>query len=210
MRRTRAPATRATGWLETRATDRTERAMPNQPRRTAPGDVDHPLAYGQRYSADDLRALHPARRPDPLLHYNIHDRSGQNGSGMRRVSSNGDKWCAYCDTPLPRERRRKTCDECHVERERTRRRPVGLAPRQVVDLERSPGTARNDLALKVKGLVDAVDDISARLGIVWSDKVVTGSYSDEGISEVLEACKRAIMASHPLREYIENQRPVPR
>jgi len=185
--------------------------LPNQPSRTSPGDRYHPLHYGQHYPPEALLEVHPNRLPDPLLPYDIRDRSGVSGSGMRRTSMDGDKWCAYCDTPLPPDRRKRTCDDCGAKRTVARRRPTALAPRPLLVLDdETPNPRVNRTLMEVKALVDAVDDISARLGILWSDRVVTGSYSDEGISEVLEACKRAITASHPLREHVERLRGVTR
>jgi hypothetical protein len=176
------------------------------------------LQVGRPYSDADIQALEPKRRPRPPEPFPFDAPAPRRGVGNTRRSAYGDKWCAYCQTPLAPSWRSGTCDDCRDTRDEVRERlrgaprasafassaassPAGLsaAVARAGHASPAPSEAGRQNYEDIQNMLDAVSRLSEVVGMASAQRYRNGGMKSEDVDDMLVACKDVMVAADPLR-----------
>jgi hypothetical protein len=185
------------------------------------------LQVGRRYSGADIEALEEKRRPRPAEPFTFDAPAPRQGVGNTRRSEYGDKWCAYCQTPLARSCRGGTCDECRDTRDEVRERLRGgsrafvssavegsATPLAASSTSVAAGRAGHTSAVAsdarqqnwddLQSMLDAVSRLSEVVGMASAQRYRNGGMKSEDVEDMLFACKDVMVAADPLRRRLRH------
>jgi hypothetical protein len=163
------------------------------------------LQVGRQYSDADIGALDPNRRPHPPQPFGFDAPAPGRGQGNTRRSLYGDKWCAYCQTPLPRSWNSGACEDCRETRDLVRERVRSSARSSAATASHAghPAAARNGDSLQnyqdVQRMLDAVNRLSTVVGMASAQRYRNGGMKSDDVEDMLVACKDVMVAADPLR-----------
>lgn len=164
------------------------------------------LQVGRQYSDADIEALDPSRRPEPRQPYRFDARAPGRGRGHTRRSAYGDKWCAYCQTPLARAWNSGACSDCRETRDQVRERLRSGArssdPATAAHAGHTPAAQSgegNQNYQDVQNMLDAISRLSEVVGMASAQRYRNGGMKSEDVEDMLFACKDVMVAADPLR-----------
>jgi hypothetical protein len=151
------------------------------------------VVVGRLYTDSEVAQLQQDWQPDPVRPYAIDRPAPGRGVGHTRVSSNTRaKWCAYCQTPINKALRAKSCGVCAplrvaaVERMRTSAAPGGMS-----NQERD---RRNVMAL-----LQAVDELTGAVGLALAHRNSENGMRKRNVDDLLYATKKVVVAADAVR-----------
>lgn len=159
------------------------------------------LQAGRRYSDAQVESLDQNRRPKPVKPFNYDAPAPRQGVGLSRRSAYGDKWCAFCQTPLARSARGGSCEPCRGVREEVRERLRGGSPVPAVP---ASSEARAQNLRDIQNLLDAVERMSQVVGIASAMRYRNGGMKRVDAEDMLVACKDVMVAADPLRRRLRD------
>lgn len=154
------------------------------------------MQTGRIHSDDEVESLDENRQPQPFRPYTYDAPAPGRGAGLSRRSPYGDKWCAFCQTPLARSARGGSCEPCRARREEVRERVRRGSP--VPEGVPSPEERRRNRR-ELDGLLRAVEQLSRVVGTSSAMRYRNGGMKAEDVEDMLVACKDVMVAADPLR-----------
>lgn len=158
------------------------------------------LRSGRKHSDEEVEALHPNRRPIPLRPFDYSHPAPRQGAGLTRRSEYGDRWCAFCQTPMDRSSRAGSCDPCKDRRNEIRDRLRNGAPPATA----SQPEARQQNLHDIQNMLDAIERLSQVVGTASAQRYRNGGMKPDDVEDMLFACKDVMVAADPLRRRLRS------
>ena len=160
------------------------------------------LEAGRKYAPSEIRRHNEAFWPQPFDAYPIDAPAPGWGQGLKRKSTNGTRWCPFCQTPLTgRPQARDDCRPKRAEHHDERERP----PKQPKVRPRPAGSYDID---EIHQLFDAIDDLMKHADNALAQLNERGYIHPELQSDWLGSCKAVACRADDLQRAAAGKPPA--
>jgi hypothetical protein len=159
------------------------------------------LTPEREYTDDEVRALHLNRQPTPFDPFAYNHPAPGPRRALSRKSGYGDRWCAFCQTPLGTARG-QSCSVCKVLREDTMERLRGAAPSPAPP---DPSAHEHEDTRDLQNLLQSINEMSRVIGVASAMQNRGGGLKKPQTDDMFAACKDVMVRADAIHRRLREQ-----